>query len=48
MKMDDNIDLNIFFDIHKDLPRQGCGRDKYTEKAFKINMIYFRNNYYQR
>ncbi len=37
MKMDDNIDWNIFFDIHKDLPRQGCGRDKYTEKAF--NMI---------
>ena len=34
--MNDDIDWDIFFDIHKDLPRQGCGRDKYTEKAFKM------------
>ena len=26
----------IFFDIHKDLPRQGSGRDKYTKKAFDM------------
>jgi ubiquinone/menaquinone biosynthesis C-methylase UbiE len=33
--MTNDFDWDIFFDIHKDLPRQGCGRDKYTEKAFK-------------
>lgn len=28
--------MEIFLDIHKDLPRQGSGRDKYTQKAFEI------------
>ncbi len=27
------MDWEIFFDIHKNLPRQGSGRDKYTQKA---------------
>ena len=26
----------IFFEIHKDLPRESPGRDKYTKKAFKM------------
>lgn len=30
------MNWDIFFDIHKDLPRQGSGRDTYTQKAFKI------------
>jgi len=30
------MDWEIFFDIHKDLPRQGSGRDKYTQKAFEM------------
>ena len=30
------MDWKIFFDIHKDLPRQGSGRDKYTQKAFEM------------
>ncbi len=27
---------DIFFEIHKDLPREGPGRDKYTRKAFQM------------
>lgn len=27
---------DIFFKIHKDLPREGPGRDKYTRKAFQM------------
>jgi ubiquinone/menaquinone biosynthesis C-methylase UbiE len=34
--MNNDFNWDIFFDIHKDLPRQGSGRDKYTEKAFNI------------
>ena len=30
------MNWKIFFDIHKDLPRQGSGRDKYTQKAFEM------------
>lgn len=30
------MDWEIFFDIHKDLPREGSGRDKYTQKAFDM------------
>ena len=30
------MDWEIFFDIHKDLPRQGSGRDEYTQKAFEM------------
>jgi ubiquinone/menaquinone biosynthesis C-methylase UbiE len=30
------MDWNIFFDIHRDLPRQGSGRDKYTQQAFEL------------
>ena len=27
---------DIFFEIHRDLPREGPGRDKYTRKAFQM------------
>lgn len=27
--------MKIFLDIHKDMPRQGSGRDKYTQKAYE-------------
>ena len=30
------MDWKIFLDIHKDLPRQGSGRDIYTQKAFEM------------
>ena len=30
------MDWEIFFDIHKDLPRQGSGRDKYTQEAYEM------------
>jgi ubiquinone/menaquinone biosynthesis C-methylase UbiE len=30
------MDMEIFLDVHKDLPRQDSGRDKYTQKAFEI------------
>lgn len=30
------MNWEIFFDIHKDLPRQGSGRDEYTQKAFDM------------
>ena len=32
----ESINWDIFHDIHKDLPRQGAGRDKYTQKAFDM------------
>jgi len=30
------MDWDIFFDIHKGLPREGSGRDEYTQKAFEM------------
>lgn len=30
------MNWEIFFDIHKDLPREGAGRDEYTQKAFEM------------
>jgi ubiquinone/menaquinone biosynthesis C-methylase UbiE len=30
------MDFDIFFEIHKDLPREGSGRDEYTQKAFEM------------
>jgi ubiquinone/menaquinone biosynthesis C-methylase UbiE len=30
------IDWDIFLEIHKDMPRQGSGRDEYTQKAFEL------------
>ena len=30
------MDWEIFFEIHKDLPREGSGRDEYTQKAFEM------------
>jgi len=30
------MNWDIFFEIHKDLPREGSGRDKYTQKAFEM------------
>lgn len=30
------MDWEIFFDIHKNLPREGSGRDEYTQKAFEM------------
>lgn len=30
------MDKDIFFEIHRDLPREGPGRDKYTRKAFRM------------
>lgn len=30
------MDMEIFLDIHMDMPRQGSGRDKYTQKAYEI------------
>jgi len=30
------MDWDIFFDIHKDLPREGSGREEYTLKAFEM------------
>ncbi len=30
------MDWEIFFDTHKDLPREGSGRDEYTQKAFEL------------
>jgi len=34
--MEFDFDMEIFLDIHKDLPRQGSGRDKYTQQAFEM------------
>ena len=30
------MNWDIFFDIHKGLPREGSGRDEYTQKAFEM------------
>ena len=30
------LDWEILLDIHKDMPRQGSGRDEYTQKAFEM------------
>lgn len=30
------MNWEIFFDIHKNLPREGSGRDEYTQKAYEI------------
>ena len=30
------MDMKIFLDIHKDMPRQGSGRNEYTKKAFAV------------
>ena len=30
------MDWEIFFDIHDNLPREGSGRDKYTQRAFEM------------
>jgi len=30
------IDWELLLDIHKDMPRQGSGRDEYTQKAFEM------------
>ena len=30
------INWDIFLEIHKDMPRQGVGRDEYTQKAFEM------------
>ena len=34
--MIEDIDWEVFRDIHKDMPRQGGGRDKYTQQAFEM------------
>jgi ubiquinone/menaquinone biosynthesis C-methylase UbiE len=31
-----NIDWELLLEIHKDMPRQGSGRDEYTQKAFEM------------
>ncbi|MBN1280210.1 MAG: class I SAM-dependent methyltransferase [Candidatus Thermoplasmatota archaeon] len=28
--------MDVFFDIHKGLPREGSGRDEYTQRAFEM------------
>ena len=30
------MNTKIFFEIHKDIPREGSGRDEYTQKAFEM------------
>ena len=30
------MDWELFFEIHKDLPREGSGRDEYTQRAFEM------------
>ncbi len=31
------IELNrLFFEVHRDLPREGPGRDRYTERAYRL------------
>jgi len=30
------LDWELLLDIHKDMPRQGSGRDEYTQKAFEL------------
>jgi len=31
-----DIDWELLLEVHKDMPRQGSGRDEYTEKAFEM------------
>ena len=31
-----DLDWDLFLEIHKDMPRQGSGRNKYTQKAFEF------------
>jgi cyclopropane fatty-acyl-phospholipid synthase-like methyltransferase len=31
-----DLDFDIFLEIHKDMPRQGAGRNKYTQKAYEM------------
>jgi len=31
-----NIDIKSLLEVHKDMPRQGSGRNKYTQKAFEM------------
>ena len=31
-----DMDFKLLLEIHKDMPRQGSGRDKYTQKAFEM------------
>ncbi len=31
-----DIDWDLFLNIHKDMPRQGAGRDRYTKKAYEM------------
>ena len=31
-----DIDMELLLEIHKDMPRQGSGGDKYTQKAFEM------------
>jgi len=31
-----DIDWKLLLEIHKDMPRQGSGRDEYTQKAFEM------------
>ena len=31
-----DLDWKLLLEIHKDMPRQGSGRDKYTQKAFEF------------
>jgi ubiquinone/menaquinone biosynthesis C-methylase UbiE len=30
------LDWDLLLEIHKDMPRQGAGRDRYTQKAFEM------------
>jgi ubiquinone/menaquinone biosynthesis C-methylase UbiE len=34
--MSNDWDLDLFLKIHKDMPRQGSGRNKYTQKAYEM------------
>jgi len=36
MRLYMDIDWELLLEIHKDMPRQGAGRDKYTQKAFEM------------
>jgi len=31
-----DINWELLLEIHKDMPRQGSGRDEYTQKAFEM------------
>lgn len=36
MRLYMEIDWELLLEIHKDMPRQGAGRNKYTQKAFEM------------